>query len=69
MKLIQLCEFFLKCSSHVLTICSIADELHEDSKEAIGADKVEWRVIEGGHEFPIASPDKVVKEIAGIWGI
>ncbi|TVY24882.1 Serine hydrolase-like protein [Lachnellula hyalina] len=47
----------------------IADELHKDSKEEIGAEKVEFKVIRGGHEFPIARPDEVVEEIVRIWGI
>lgn len=54
---------------HLLTTYSIADELHKDSKEEIGADKVEFKVIGGGHEFPIARPDEVVEEIVRIWGI
>jgi hypothetical protein len=39
-----------------------------DTKEAIGSGKVEWRVIEGGHEFPITRGDEVVKEVGGVWG-
>ncbi|TVY83988.1 Serine hydrolase-like protein [Lachnellula suecica] len=47
----------------------VADELHEDATATVGADNIEWRVIEGGHEFPISCPDEVVNEIAGVWGI
>jgi len=54
---------------NLLTAHSIADELNEDAKATIGEDRLEWRVIEGGHEFPISRPDEVVDEIAGVWGI
>ncbi|KAH6671411.1 Alpha/Beta hydrolase protein [Halenospora varia] len=47
----------------------VAEELHEDAKAAVGEDKMEWRLIEGGHEFPITSPYLVAKEIGDIWGI
>ena len=40
-----------------------------DAKEAIGSEKVEWRVIEGGHEFPITRGEEVVKEVCGVWGL
>ncbi|KAG9237606.1 alpha/beta-hydrolase [Amylocarpus encephaloides] len=45
----------------------VATELEEDAKAAIGQEKVEWRVMEGGHEFPITQPDAVVEEIDGVW--
>ncbi|KAF4632706.1 hypothetical protein G7Y89_g5414 [Cudoniella acicularis] len=47
----------------------VPEELHEDAKAAIGGERIEWRVIEGGHEFPITHPDLVAKEISQIWGI
>lgn len=53
----------------ILIIHSIANELNEDAKATIGEDRLEWRVIEGGHEFPISRPDEVVDEIAGVWEI
>lgn len=45
----------------------MAKELEEDAKEAIGADKVVWRVVDGGHEFPISKPDSVVEHISEVW--
>lgn len=47
---------------------SIPAELEEDAKAAIGEENVEWRVLEGGHEFPITQPEKVAEEIWGVWG-
>ena len=48
---------------------TLAAAVEIDAKEAIGADKVEWRVIEGGHEFPITRAEEVVKEVCGVWSI
>jgi hypothetical protein len=44
-------------------------ELREDAEEAAGREKVEWREIEGGHEFPITRAEDVVREISGVWRI
>jgi hypothetical protein len=44
-------------------------ELREDAEEAAGSEKVEWREIEGGHEFPITRAEDVVREISGVWKI
>jgi surfactin synthase thioesterase subunit len=38
-----------------------------DAKEVIGAGKVEWRIIEGGHEFPITRGEEVVEKINEVW--
>lgn len=46
-----------------------AEELKEDSIKLLGADKLEWRLIDGAHDFPATDPDKVVNEICGFWGI
>lgn len=48
---------------------TLAAAVEIDAKEAIGADKLEWRVIEGGHEFPITRAGEVVKEVWGVWNI
>ena len=40
-----------------------------DAKEVIGPGKVEWRVIEGGHEFPITRGEEVAKEVCTVWGL
>ncbi|CAG8971102.1 hypothetical protein HYALB_00010679 [Hymenoscyphus albidus] len=45
----------------------IPAELEEDAKAAIGEENVVWRVLEGGHEFPITQPERVVQEIWGVW--
>ncbi|RDW74077.1 hypothetical protein BP5796_07519 [Coleophoma crateriformis] len=42
-------------------------ELEEDAKAAIGDDKVEWLVIEGGHEFPITAAGEVTEQIRKHW--
>ncbi|RDL36772.1 uncharacterized protein BP5553_06124 [Venustampulla echinocandica] len=47
----------------------VPEELHDDAIEAIGAENVEWRVIHGGHEFPITVPELVVNEISEVWGL
>jgi pimeloyl-ACP methyl ester carboxylesterase len=45
-------------------------ELREDAVRAMGGDKaLEWRVVEGGHEFPIESAEEVVDEISKVWGL
>ena len=44
-------------------------ELEEDAAEAMGRDKLEWRVIDGGHEFPITRSGEVVEEISRFWGL
>jgi len=45
------------------------DELREDVVEVAGKERVIWREIEGGHEFPITKGGKVVDLIAEVWGI
>lgn len=40
-----------------------------DAKEVIGADKVEYRVFQGGHEFPVTLGEEVVRELCGVWGL
>lgn len=45
----------------------IAKELREDSEAAIGADNVEWRTIQGGHEFPVTNADEVVAMVSEVW--
>ncbi len=47
----------------------VSRELTEDAEGAIGSEKVEWREIEGGHQFPITRAEDVVREISGVWGI
>jgi pimeloyl-ACP methyl ester carboxylesterase len=47
----------------------VQKELEADASVALGADKVEWKVLEGGHDFPITSANKVVQEVSGFWGI
>jgi hypothetical protein len=42
-------------------------ELREDSFDTIGAENVEWRVIDGGHEFPLTQAEHVVNDICGVW--
>lgn len=44
-------------------------ELEADATEIIGKNKIEWRVIDGGHEFPLTRAEEVVKEICGVWGL
>lgn len=33
----------------------------------IGADKVEWRVIDGAHDFPVTHYQEVVEKISDVW--
>ena len=44
-------------------------ELREDVFDAVGEDKVEWRTIEAGHEFPMTKSDEVVDIISNAWGL
>lgn len=45
------------------------EELKADAAEALGANKIEWRDIDGAHDFPITDADEVVEEIVKFWGI
>ncbi|KAH7364458.1 prolyl aminopeptidase-like protein [Rhexocercosporidium sp. MPI-PUGE-AT-0058] len=48
----------------------LVDELRVDVEEAVGAGRVEYRVLEEeGHEFPITVPEMVVKEVSEFWGL
>lgn len=53
----------------MLILLSVPEELHDDAIEAIGEEHVEWRVIKGGHEFPITVPELVVEKISEVWGL
>ncbi|KAH8602840.1 Alpha/Beta hydrolase protein [Bisporella sp. PMI_857] len=46
----------------------IPEELKIDATELIGSANIEWRIIDGGHEFPITRGDEVVKQISEVWG-
>jgi hypothetical protein len=48
---------------------SVAKELEEDARGAIGSEKLVFAFVNGGHEFPISKPDEVVGLIARVWGI
>lgn len=45
----------------------IAKEVTEDAREVLGIDGVEVRVIEGGHDVPIAKSKEVAEAILGFW--
>ncbi|CZT47948.1 related to alpha/beta hydrolase family protein [Rhynchosporium secalis] len=48
----------------------LVDELRIDVEDVIGAERVQFRVIEGdGHDFPISAPERVVAEVSEAWGI
>ncbi|KAH6709511.1 prolyl aminopeptidase-like protein [Leptodontidium sp. MPI-SDFR-AT-0119] len=48
----------------------LVDELRVDVEEAVGAGRVEYRVLDGeGHEFPITVPEKVLRELSEFWGV
>lgn len=48
----------------------LAGELKEDAEEAIGSDRVDFRiVVGGGHEFPMTMPDAAVREVSEFWGL
>ncbi|KAF8866520.1 alpha/beta-hydrolase [Acephala macrosclerotiorum] len=47
----------------------IAKELRQDAETVIGPENVEWRTIDGGHEFPITNADEVVAMVSEAWGI
>ncbi len=46
-----------------------ARELYEDSIDAIGKENLEWKVVESGHEFPMAKPDEVLEILCEFWGL
>lgn len=46
----------------------IAKELYEDAEATIG-DRLDFREIVGGHEFPVTDADKVVDIVSEFWGI
>lgn len=43
------------------------EELREDAIEALTAEKIDYRVIEGAHDFPIVSAEEVVEKIWDVW--
>lgn len=47
----------------------MAHELEPDAAEVIGLDKVVFRIMEAGHEFPITMADEVVRQISEVWHI
>jgi hypothetical protein len=47
----------------------IHHELRADAEDVLGAEKVEWRLVAGAHDFPIVEARGVVREIAGFLGI
>jgi hypothetical protein len=47
----------------------IPQELRPDAESLLGREKVEWRLIEGAHDFPITESGRVVGEICGFWGM
>jgi pimeloyl-ACP methyl ester carboxylesterase len=47
----------------------VAEELREDAIEAIGEEKVVWRVVDGGHDFPITRREEVMEEVCDFWGL
>jgi len=47
----------------------VAKELKEDATKVLGADKVEWRLIDGAHDIPATDSGKIVNEICGCWEI
>lgn len=59
----------------ILIICASDDpiinarELKEDATAVLGADKIEWRLINGTHDIPTTDSDKIVKEIWEFWHI
>jgi hypothetical protein len=44
-------------------------DLEEDATALLGADHLEWRLIDGAHDFPGTDPDKVVGFICEFWGL
>jgi hypothetical protein len=47
----------------------IFSELKDDASATLGAESIDWRDIEGGHDFPITMADRVVEEVTAFWGI
>lgn len=45
----------------------VAEELKADALDAIGEDGLEWRVVEGGHEFPITYGAEVASIVWEVW--
>ena len=45
----------------------VADELREDVFVVVGEEKVRWRVVDSGHEFPVTKTGEVVEEIKSFW--
>jgi pimeloyl-ACP methyl ester carboxylesterase len=45
----------------------IAAELKKDAEEFLGVEKVEWKAIDGAHDFPVTNADEVANEIWQFW--
>lgn len=44
----------------------VAEELYEDANKAMG-ERLEWRVLEGGHDVTIRKPREIVDGICEAW--
>jgi hypothetical protein len=47
----------------------IPTELKSDAEALLGKEKVEWRLIDGAHDFPITDSARLVDEMCAFWGM
>ena len=47
----------------------INGELKEDAEASLGKENMDWRDIDGGHDFPITKPEEVIAIVVDFWGI
>ena len=45
----------------------IADEICLDAQSVLGPDAVEIRILDGGHELPVADAEVVAQNIVDFW--
>ncbi len=45
------------------------EELREDATAVVGADRIEWRVVDGAHDIPVTAPSEIVDAVCTFWGV
>lgn len=70
----QMLEQGKHSKAQILVICAKndpiirIDELREDSQTALGGrDKLHFRTIDAGHDFPITKSDEVIDMVLRFW--
>jgi surfactin synthase thioesterase subunit len=47
----------------------IAPELEADAKRLLSPDKVQWKLVDGAHDFPTTHSEELAREMCAFWGM